>query len=38
MSEIVTGGQNAVPRRAAELGYEFRHTGLDDALDDVLAG
>jgi len=36
MSEIVTGGQRAVPRRAAELGYEFLFTRLDPALADVL--
>ena len=36
MSEIVTGGQRAVPRRAAELGYEFLHPRLDPALADVL--
>jgi uncharacterized protein len=38
MAEIVTGGQRAVPRRAAELGYEFRHPELDAALADVLDG
>jgi uncharacterized protein (TIGR01777 family) len=38
MAEIVTGGQNALPRRAAELGYEFRHTELEPALADVLGG
>jgi len=38
MSQIVTGGQRAVPRRAAELGYEFLHPRLDPALADVLAG
>ena len=36
MSEIVTGGQRAVPRRAAELGYEFLHPRLDPALADIL--
>ncbi len=36
MSEIVTGGQRAVPRRAAELGYEFLHPDLAPALADVL--
>jgi hypothetical protein len=38
MAEIVTGGQRAVPTRAAELGYDFRHPELDAALDDVLGG
>jgi len=37
MSEIVTTGQNAVPRRALELGHEFRHTDLDEALRAALA-
>jgi len=37
MSEIVTTGQNAVPRRALELGYEFRHPELDEALRAALA-
>jgi uncharacterized protein (TIGR01777 family) len=36
MAEIVTGGQRAVPRRAAELGYEFQHPKLDSALADLL--
>jgi len=36
MAEIVTGGQRAVPRRAAELGYEFLHPELATALADVL--
>jgi uncharacterized protein (TIGR01777 family) len=38
MAEIVTAGQNALPRRAAEHGYEFHHDDLDDALADLLAG
>jgi hypothetical protein len=37
MSEIVTAGQRAVPRRPAELGYEFAHPDLDLALADLLA-
>jgi len=37
MSEIVTTGQNAVPRRALELGHEFRRTDLDEALRAALA-
>jgi len=32
MAEIVTTGQRAVPERTLELGYEFRHTDLDEAL------
>ncbi len=37
MAEIVTGGQRAIPRRALELGYEFRHPELDEALRSALA-
>jgi uncharacterized protein (TIGR01777 family) len=36
MAQIVTEGQRAVPRRAVELGYEFRHPDLDDALRSAL--
>jgi uncharacterized protein len=36
MAEIVTEGQRAVPRRAQELGYEFRHADLDAALREAL--
>jgi uncharacterized protein (TIGR01777 family) len=32
----VKGGQRAVPRRALELGYEFRHPHIDEALRDLL--
>jgi uncharacterized protein (TIGR01777 family) len=37
MAEIVTDGQRAVPRRALELGYDFRHPDLDEALADSLS-
>lgn len=37
MSEIVLTGQNAVPRRALELGHEFRHPELGEALRAALA-
>jgi uncharacterized protein (TIGR01777 family) len=36
MAEIVTGGRRAVPKRPLELGYAFRHAGLDEALRDAL--
>jgi uncharacterized protein (TIGR01777 family) len=36
MAEIVTEGQRAVPERALEHGYSFRHTDLDAALRDAL--
>ena len=36
MAEIVTEGQRALPRRARELGYAFRHPELDEALRSAL--
>jgi uncharacterized protein (TIGR01777 family) len=36
MAEIVTQGARAVPRRTLELGYEFRHPQLDEALRSAL--
>jgi uncharacterized protein (TIGR01777 family) len=36
MAEIVTKGQNAVPRRALELGYRHAHPELDEALRSAL--
>jgi uncharacterized protein (TIGR01777 family) len=32
MASIVTGGQRAVPARLTELGYEFEHPQLEEAL------
>ena len=37
MAEIVTEGQRAVPRRAQELGFEFAHPDLDEALRSALS-
>jgi uncharacterized protein (TIGR01777 family) len=37
MAEIVTKGQNAIPRRTTELGYRHRHGDLDEALRAALA-
>jgi uncharacterized protein len=37
MAEIVTSGQRAVPMRALERGYAFRHTDLEQALRDAVA-
>ena len=37
MAEIVTKGINAVPARARELGFEFRHPEVGEALRDALA-
>jgi uncharacterized protein (TIGR01777 family) len=36
MAEIVTTGQRAVPMRALERGYAFRHTDPERALRDAL--
>jgi uncharacterized protein len=36
MAEIVTTGQRAVPARLRQLGYEFGHPELEEALHDVL--
>jgi uncharacterized protein len=36
MAEIVTTGQRAVPKRALERGYAFRHTDLERALRDAV--
>jgi uncharacterized protein len=36
MAEVVTTGQRAVPTRALEHGFVFRHTDLDQALRDAV--
>jgi uncharacterized protein len=36
MAEIVSTGQRAVPTRALERGYAFRHTDLERALRDAV--
>jgi uncharacterized protein len=33
---VLRGGQRAVPKRALELGYEFKHPDLDGALRDLV--
>jgi uncharacterized protein (TIGR01777 family) len=33
---VLRGGQRVVPRRALDLGYEFRFTNVDEALRDLL--
>jgi len=37
MAQIVLTGARMVPGRAPELGYEFQHPDLDEALRDTLA-
>jgi uncharacterized protein len=37
MAQIVLTGVRMVPARAGELGYEFAHPDLDEALRDTLA-
>lgn len=34
--KVLRGGQRVLPRRALDLGYEFRHPELDEALEDLL--
>jgi uncharacterized protein (TIGR01777 family) len=34
--KVLRGGQRVMPKRALELGYEFKHPDLDEALDDLL--
>lgn len=33
---VLRGGQRVIPKRALELGYEFEHPHLDEALQDLL--
>ena len=37
MSFVVLEGQRVLPKRAQELGFQFRHAELGDALRDLLA-
>jgi uncharacterized protein (TIGR01777 family) len=34
--QVLRGGQRVMPRRALDLGYEFRYSELDEALGDLL--
>jgi uncharacterized protein (TIGR01777 family) len=34
--KVLRGGQRVMPRRALDLGYEFKHPELDEALGDLL--
>lgn len=34
--KVLRGGQRVVPKRAQELGYEFKHPTLDEALEDLV--
>jgi hypothetical protein len=36
LADAVAGGARVLPRRALDLGYEFRHTELDAALSNAL--
>jgi uncharacterized protein (TIGR01777 family) len=33
---VLRGGQRVIPKRTLELGYEFKHPDLDEALKDLL--
>jgi hypothetical protein len=34
--KVLRGGQRVMPRRALDLGYEFRFTQIDEAMKDLL--
>ena len=34
--QVLRGGQRVMPRRALDLGYEFRYTDIDSALQNLL--
>lgn len=34
--QVLRGGQRVIPRRAQDLGYEFKHPDLDEALADLF--
>jgi uncharacterized protein len=34
--KVLRGGQRVMPRRALDLGYEFKYPELDEALEDLL--
>ena len=34
--KVLRGGQRVMPRRALDLGYQFKHPDLDEALEDLL--
>ena len=34
--QVLRGGQRVIPKRTQELGYEFKHPDLDEALKDVV--
>jgi uncharacterized protein (TIGR01777 family) len=36
LGKVLRGGQRVMPRRALDLGYEFKHPDLDEALADLL--
>ena len=37
LGEVATGGQRALPRRAQDDGYVFRHADIDSGLEAALA-
>ena len=34
--QVLRGGQRVIPKRALELGYEFKYPELDSALADLV--
>jgi hypothetical protein len=37
LADTVAGGARVMPKRALELGYEFRHPELDEAIRSALS-
>lgn len=37
LGEVLTGGQRALPRRALDQGYSFRHSSIDEGLAAALS-
>jgi len=36
LADAVAGGARVLPRRALDMGYDFRHPDLDEALRSAL--
>jgi NAD dependent epimerase/dehydratase family enzyme len=34
--QVLRGGQRVLPRRALDLGYQFRHPEVNEALEDLF--
>ena len=38
LADLATGSARVMPRRALDLGYEFRHPDVEEALRDTVSG